>query len=214
MTDYRALCAELLKAVEDGDDFILKIDEIVALVDRARAALAQPEPVGPTDDEIDALVICIQALPVPDADDLALPSIDRGREMVRKALARFAHPAIAPIPALEAQRETEKACILDIYERLDRLKVQHESNWSRIVKLEEAAVNSSAGLTDSAVPADPRISLVSTVDQAMFDARNAETTHEMACEVIEAVALWLDSQGVGVGRAAARWLREEVERQS
>jgi creatinine amidohydrolase/Fe(II)-dependent formamide hydrolase-like protein len=42
------------------------------------------------------------------------------------------------IAALEAQRETEKACIQEIYEKLDRLKVQHESNWSRIVKLEEA----------------------------------------------------------------------------
>jgi hypothetical protein len=42
------------------------------------------------------------------------------------------------IAALEDQRETEKACIQDIYERLDRLKVQHESNWARIVKLEEA----------------------------------------------------------------------------
>jgi len=42
------------------------------------------------------------------------------------------------IAALETQRETEKAAILDIYEKLDRLKTQHESNWTRIVKLEEA----------------------------------------------------------------------------
>ena len=42
------------------------------------------------------------------------------------------------IYALEAQRETEKACIREIYDKLDRLKVQHESNWLRIVKLEEA----------------------------------------------------------------------------
>ena len=29
------------------------------------------------------------------------------------------------------------ACVCDIYEQLDRLKTDHESNWSRIVKLEE-----------------------------------------------------------------------------
>lgn len=32
---------------------------------------------------------------------------------------------------------TMDACIRDIYEQLDRLKTLHESNWSRIVKLEE-----------------------------------------------------------------------------
>jgi len=50
------------------------------------------------------------------------------------------------IAALEAQRETEKACIQDIYEKLDRLKVQHESNWARIVKMEAA---NRQGLLDS-----------------------------------------------------------------
>jgi hypothetical protein len=75
----------------------------------------------------------------------------------------------------------------------------------------EAAANRQAILDSSPVPADPRISLVATVDQAMFDARN-ETTHEAACAVIDAVACWLDSQNVGAAHAAARWLREEVER--
>ncbi len=70
-------------------------------MDRARAALAQPELQEPSDEEIDALVICVQALPVPDADDLALPSIDRGREMVRQALARWGRPAIEPVPMSE-----------------------------------------------------------------------------------------------------------------
>jgi hypothetical protein len=42
---------------------------------------------------------------------------------------------------LEADAISAKACILEIYDKLDRLKVQHESNWSRIVKLEEAAAN-------------------------------------------------------------------------
>jgi len=33
--------------------------------------------------------------------------------------------------------ETMHACIVDIYDQLGRLKHGHESNWSRIVKLEE-----------------------------------------------------------------------------
>ena len=51
MTDYRALCAELLAALE------IQLDELRfnnRLCLRARAALdAQPEPVAPTDEEIE-----------------------------------------------------------------------------------------------------------------------------------------------------------------
>ena len=73
----------------------------------ARAAPAQPVPEGPTDDDVDALVICIQGLPVPDADDLALPSIGRGRDMVRRALARWGRPAVEPVPVAERPPEPE-----------------------------------------------------------------------------------------------------------
>jgi hypothetical protein len=44
--DFRALCAELL----DCDDGAIFGTDLIA---RARAALAQPEPVAPTDEEID-----------------------------------------------------------------------------------------------------------------------------------------------------------------
>jgi hypothetical protein len=61
MTDFRALCAELADSLEgwlssnsiggisldDGTD--------AELIYRARAALAQPEPQGPTDEELDAV---------------------------------------------------------------------------------------------------------------------------------------------------------------
>jgi hypothetical protein len=99
MTDFRALCAELLCSLEQ---YPVQPPRDRDLIDRARAALAQPEPQAPTDEEIDALVICIQGLPVPDADDLALPSIDRGRDMVRKALARWGHHAL-PVPQQEVK---------------------------------------------------------------------------------------------------------------
>jgi hypothetical protein len=48
MTDFRALCAELLQELEDADGWAYQ----EALKDQARAALAQPEPVGPTDEEL------------------------------------------------------------------------------------------------------------------------------------------------------------------
>ncbi len=51
MTDFRALCAELLKDLEglsEGD----KRAEPEAWT-RARSALAHPEPQGPTDEEIE-----------------------------------------------------------------------------------------------------------------------------------------------------------------
>jgi hypothetical protein len=48
MTDFRALCAELLQELEHASAW----DYQQALKDQAHAALAQPEPQGPTDQEI------------------------------------------------------------------------------------------------------------------------------------------------------------------
>jgi hypothetical protein len=52
MTDYKALCAELLQSVEESDDYILAVETTVDLVIRARAALAEPVPEGPSDHEL------------------------------------------------------------------------------------------------------------------------------------------------------------------
>ena len=58
-TDYRALCEQLMELVEgkryDGS----------AVVAKARAALAQPEPVAPTDEEL------LELMPQQMRDDLA-----------------------------------------------------------------------------------------------------------------------------------------------
>ena len=59
MTDFRTLCEQLMELVEgkryDGSDVIAK----------ARAALSQPEPVAPTDEEI------MELMPQQMRDDLA-----------------------------------------------------------------------------------------------------------------------------------------------
>jgi hypothetical protein len=59
MTDYRALCAELINhlqvRVSNEDREIPTVgyySQSQQLLDRARAALAQPEPEAPTDEEI------------------------------------------------------------------------------------------------------------------------------------------------------------------
>ncbi|NBT75543.1 MAG: hypothetical protein EBT15_06170 [Betaproteobacteria bacterium] len=51
MTDFRALCAELLAATDEytGMNPYMRLDNAMKA---ARAALAQPEPQGPTDEEL------------------------------------------------------------------------------------------------------------------------------------------------------------------
>ena len=86
-TDFRALCANLTAALNDwqcetGDD------RYEGLLDRARALLAEPEAVGPGDEELDEL----------------FTEIDQGGECLswrayaRAALDRWGRPAAAPVP--------------------------------------------------------------------------------------------------------------------
>jgi hypothetical protein len=67
MTDFRALCAELVDELEDWIAYGDEADcaDAHAFVDRARAALAQPEPQGPTG--------CPAIEPVPVAERLPGP---------------------------------------------------------------------------------------------------------------------------------------------
>jgi hypothetical protein len=92
-TDYRALCAELLAALE------IQLDELRfnnRLCVRARAALAQPEPVVATDEEILASVRHFYG------DQTAA---DMGAEddlrTIRAVLARWGTPTIHPVPVAE-----------------------------------------------------------------------------------------------------------------
>jgi hypothetical protein len=52
--DYRALCAELLDGVELDVAEVENPARFHALLDRARAALAQPEAIEPTDEDLEA----------------------------------------------------------------------------------------------------------------------------------------------------------------
>jgi len=120
------------------------------------------------------------------------------------------------IAALEAQRETEKAAILDIYEKLDRLKTQHESNWTRIVKLEEAAASRQNSLDNSPAPAGGLVSEVAwRVAAFASEAKAGDDATPTARAAILVVSAWIEERHHADPVAAweaARWLREEVER--
>jgi hypothetical protein len=81
MTDFCALCAELLEWAEHTSAHYVVHPDVIF---RARAALAQPKPVAPTVMQILALSDEIEA------EDLG--TID----LVRRALARWGASAAAP----------------------------------------------------------------------------------------------------------------------
>jgi len=81
MTDYRALCEQLMELAEgkryDGS----------AVIAKARAALAQPEPVAPTDAELIEPIVWM-------IDDRVYDT-DKGEiaESLRELIARWGTPA-------------------------------------------------------------------------------------------------------------------------
>jgi hypothetical protein len=99
-TDFRALCEELMdEAIYLG---VIPYNQAPnpELIARARAALAQPEPVAPTDEEIEQWADACEEAPLEELD----PEIYGWRrcftaqefsETIRAAIARWGTPAIA-----------------------------------------------------------------------------------------------------------------------
>ena len=111
MTDtFRALCAELLRGLDENRHPEVRYPgHLRQIMASARAALADEpavpegrEPASvvakPSDEELDLLVIAIQALTPhqPDATTHNLAAVNRGRELLRDALTRWSRPAPAP----------------------------------------------------------------------------------------------------------------------
>jgi hypothetical protein len=112
-TDYRALCVELnfiWSRSTNPDDLF---ENMIPLVDRARAALAQSEPAGSTDEEIEktAAIIyeamrAINPMGKPyweDADNST--EQNESRKCARAVLARWGTPAIQPEPVAPTDEE-------------------------------------------------------------------------------------------------------------
>ena len=116
--DYKALCAELVKALDDwqlgGGPPEDTADADLIL--RARAALAQPEPVGVTDEEIDEWqshcayltrsVACGGAGTGEHYWAFDVES-DHVASIVRAALARWGRPAIQPVPVADPEAASQ-----------------------------------------------------------------------------------------------------------
>jgi hypothetical protein len=129
-TDFRSLCAELLRAWQFGDD-------IAGPMNRARAELAkpepvnppmpvpgdaeglaevfwgrydQPEPVAPTDEEIDALERDHWQSTGVVNESLQQEELFNYRAFLRAGLSRWGRPATQPVPVSERPWEREGWC--------------------------------------------------------------------------------------------------------
>jgi hypothetical protein len=103
MTDFRVLCAELLDALEGYVEYAPVIDaglkDEQQLVANARAALTQPEPQEPTDEELRQLADEYWNLaPNQECVPVFLLTV---YDFARAAVARWGAPAIEPIPVAE-----------------------------------------------------------------------------------------------------------------
>ena len=94
-TDWRALCAELIQLdKEQPTEYSDWKKRWNAAVSRTRAALAQPEPQGPTDKELHQLWQELYSFhDGPTSGEVA--------EIARAALARWGRAAIEPVPVAE-----------------------------------------------------------------------------------------------------------------
>jgi hypothetical protein len=94
-TDWRALCAELVEKANEYDPLgQYRRDEVL---DRARAALAQPEPQGPTQKE--AVSLYSEVMAAHDCQTLG----EMAEHFARAILSRWGRPAIEPVPQQEAE---------------------------------------------------------------------------------------------------------------
>ena len=128
MTDYKQLCAELVNDLELCD-WPYKIKETIRSdIDRARAALAEPEPEGPTDKKLDLLADCYM---ITDGETGAV-SLEH-LDYARAVLARWGNypgspdsSTLQPVPVSERLPEpTDEPMIPDHY-RGDDIRVYRE----------------------------------------------------------------------------------------
>ena len=108
MTDtFRALCAELANHLQGRKELECgwgEEDPEQDLLDRARAALAQPEPVGPTDEELIQLAIDtrLYRFQATAGDPIQYEMTEQQiHAFARTVLARWGRPAIKPVPVSE-----------------------------------------------------------------------------------------------------------------
>ena len=100
---YRALCAELLVLAEESISYRAQVSEAVNLIDRARALLAQPEPEGPTDEDLEPSSVQLSQL---QSGLLHCYSKASAREYLRVWIRDYARAALAADCAVLARYGT------------------------------------------------------------------------------------------------------------
>jgi hypothetical protein len=106
MTDFRELCARMADELDHYRQLLMDDrSETHALAAEARAALAQPELHGPTDEELIAAAeeagLCYPTCW--DLRDGEVPQMQYLRDFARAVLARWCRPAIEAVPQQEAE---------------------------------------------------------------------------------------------------------------
>ena len=132
-TNWQALCAELADSVELLLEMRPTNAKPMAITEdrlsRARAALAQPEPEGPTDEEILALSQWHEVsytlsdgsvvYPLQDGSDMK----DAVLSFTRAVLARWGRPAVEPVPVAERLPGPTDEALLELF---------NQNNWNYI----------------------------------------------------------------------------------
>ena len=91
-TDFRALCAELADELHDFQWAVQEAGvgwacpDTESLIDRARAALAEPEPQGPTDEELKQMF---------HANDTLSKHCEAGTDWSEPLMMKYEFPAVA-----------------------------------------------------------------------------------------------------------------------
>ena len=139
MSSFRALCAELIDALDSGIP-AARI-RMSPLADRARAALAEPQVEGPPPpndlshlSEAEFQTLCPQGYHGVGDDGPAVPEGGEPASVDDEATAALA----LRVQRLEEMRETEKAALLDAFRQIDDLKQRIDFQYWKIHQLEEA----------------------------------------------------------------------------
>jgi hypothetical protein len=103
MADFRALCKELMDAIDSG----VPVERIKQspLAVRVDAALAQPEPQGPSELELEAIELKLwdkhRTKGYMGEEFMYDNDFSAALDEYRAALARWGRPAIGPVPGVE-----------------------------------------------------------------------------------------------------------------